>query len=303
MPVSKGPASSAASQKQQSSISSFFAPKSSPIAKKELITPPSQPSSAASQNHASSSTFPTQTHSERRSDDSLFVPQGEDRDDDKSEEEVISSLSRRVLKRHINEDESGNVKRQRIGSEEDGHRREALAERSEPNGISAGALPGRKKNTQSSERTSKYLFGSTQVDEEDHDEEVIRQKIILHERFVKKLGRPDSLAEIRRRNHILEDNVPEEGEDNDEEESGDEAPAPSTKGKKAPAKKLTPMVQQVIDIKRKNMDTLLVVEVGYKFRFYGEDARIAAKELSIVCIPGKFRFDDRECSPVSLEDN
>jgi len=42
------------------------------------------------------------------------------------------------------------------------------------------------------------------------------------------------------------------------------------------------------------MDTLLIVEVGYKFKFFGEDARTAAKELSIVCIPGKFRYDERE---------
>jgi DNA mismatch repair ATPase MutS len=47
------------------------------------------------------------------------------------------------------------------------------------------------------------------------------------------------------------------------------------------------------------MDTVLVVEVGYKFRFFGEDARIAAKELSIVCIPGKFRYDERALSPFS----
>ncbi|KMU76664.1 DNA mismatch repair protein Msh3 [Coccidioides immitis RMSCC 3703] len=50
--------------------------------------------------------------------------------------------------------------------------------------------------------------------------------------------------------------------------------------------------KQVIDIKNKHKDAILVVEVGYKFRFFGEDARIAAKELSIVCIPGKLRFDE-----------
>ncbi len=58
--------------------------------------------------------------------------------------------------------------------------------------------------------------------------------------------------------------------------------------------KLTPMERQVLEIKRSHIDTVLVVEVGYKFRFFGEDARIAAKELSIVCIPGKFRFDERK---------
>jgi DNA mismatch repair protein MSH3 len=56
------------------------------------------------------------------------------------------------------------------------------------------------------------------------------------------------------------------------------------------------MELQVLDIKRKHMDTLLIIEVGYKFRFFGEDARIAAKELGIVCIPGRFRYDERRFS-------
>lgn len=53
------------------------------------------------------------------------------------------------------------------------------------------------------------------------------------------------------------------------------------------------MELQFLEIKRKHMDTVLIVEVGYKFRFFGEDARVAAKELSIVCIPGKMRYDER----------
>lgn len=52
------------------------------------------------------------------------------------------------------------------------------------------------------------------------------------------------------------------------------------------------MEKQFLDIKRKHLDTILIVEVGYKFKFFGEDARVAAKELSIVCIPGKFRYDE-----------
>jgi hypothetical protein len=54
------------------------------------------------------------------------------------------------------------------------------------------------------------------------------------------------------------------------------------------------MELQMLEIKRKHMDAILIVEVGYKFKFFGEDARIAAKELGIVCIPGKFRFDERK---------
>jgi len=46
----------------------------------------------------------------------------------------------------------------------------------------------------------------------------------------------------------------------------------------------------------------LIIEVGYKFKFFGEDARTAAKELSIVCIPGKFRYDERKFATHLLSD-
>lgn len=150
--------------------------------------------------------------------------------------------------------------------------------------------------------TSKYAFSSSpaQTNENiDEDEESRKSRDLLHKRFVKKLGRPDSIAEIKRRNwQIIEESAdtqldPEDGEDANEEM----AAKPSTKGKKGVAAKkgsgkLTPMVKQFLDIKRHHLDTVLIVEVGYKFKFLGEDARIAAKELSIVCIPGKYRYDE-----------
>lgn len=155
------------------------------------------------------------------------------------------------------------------------------------------------------ERTSKYMFSSSpavQPQEDDEimvdDEETRKLKERLHQKFKKKLGRPDSIAEIKRRNrHITEETA--EGEENgDEEEEAEEPdPPPKARGKKGAAAtkakdKLTPLEKQVLAIKHKHPDTLLVVEVGYKFKFFGEDARSAAKELSIVCIPGKFRFDE-----------
>ncbi len=153
-------------------------------------------------------------------------------------------------------------------------------------------------NKQSSgSRTSKYLFSSSPQQEiisESVSCEDLQRKDRLHEKFVKKLGKPDSIADIKRRNRaLLED---EEGEVDADEEPAEEAKPPA-KGKKGVAakkgpSKLTPMEKQVLEIKRAHMETLLVVEVGYKFRFFGEDARIAAKELSIMCIPGKFRYDE-----------
>ncbi|KAI1147513.1 muts domain V-domain-containing protein [Nemania diffusa] len=151
-------------------------------------------------------------------------------------------------------------------------------------------------------RTERYLYdGSISYggqpaalgdEQEQDDEQERRKKEELHRKFVQKLGRPDSIALMKRRNHQIDDETQalnnEDGEDEEEE-------APQlTKAKKKGGKtgKLTPMEIQFLDIKRKHMDTILIVEVGYKFKFFGEDARVAAKELSIVCIPGKFRYDE-----------
>lgn len=45
--------------------------------------------------------------------------------------------------------------------------------------------------------------------------------------------------------------------------------------------KLTPLETQVVDLKAKYPTCLLLVEVGYKFRFFGEDALIASRVLHI----------------------
>jgi DNA mismatch repair protein MSH3 len=156
------------------------------------------------------------------------------------------------------------------------------------------------------ERTSKYMFSSSPAvlpHEDDEmmvdDEETRKLKERLHQKFKKKLGRPDSIAEIKRRNRHITDETAEgqEGGDEDDEPEEEPDPPPKARGRKGAAAtkakdKLTPLEKQVLAIKHKHPDTLLVVEVGYKFKFFGEDARSAAKELSIVCIPGKFRFDE-----------
>ncbi|KAI0135336.1 muts domain V-domain-containing protein [Daldinia grandis] len=147
-------------------------------------------------------------------------------------------------------------------------------------------------------RTERYIYnGSTSredaVKEEEGSTSERRRKEELHRKFVQKLGRPDSLAYGRRGAGQGDDETQAAAEDAEDGEE-EEPPPPPTKGKKKGAKtgKLTPMEIQFLDIKRKHMDTVLIVEVGYKFKFFGEDARIAAKELSIVCIPGKFRYDE-----------
>ncbi|KAI1083003.1 muts domain V-domain-containing protein [Whalleya microplaca] len=148
-------------------------------------------------------------------------------------------------------------------------------------------------------RTEHYLYNrSSSLDDAPEDEEVYdraekQKKEELHRKFVQKLGRPDSMAHIKSRSWQNNDEA-QPADDDAEEGEEEEAAPPPTKGKKKGGKtgKLTPMEIQFLDIKRKHMDTILIVEVGYKFKFFGEDARIAAKELSIVCIPGKFRYDE-----------
>jgi DNA mismatch repair protein MSH3 len=170
------------------------------------------------------------------------------------------------------------------------------------NGTGGVIVPNRSKI---SPRTERYLYnGASQsgtslvpVEKDAQDQEAVRsQKEELHRKFVNKLGHPDSIAQIKRRNwQITEETAQLDEEDGDGEDLEEEAPAPA-KGRRKGAKtgKLTPMELQMLEIKRKHMDAILIVEVGYKFKFFGEDARIAAKELGIVCIPGKYRFDERE---------
>jgi DNA mismatch repair protein MSH3 len=156
----------------------------------------------------------------------------------------------------------------------------------------------------SSTRTDLYAYDAARStdsqpgdDGNREDVAVKREKEALHKKFVKKLGHPDSIAMIRRRTFQGDaDTATGDGDDADGDDQDDDEPPAPAKGKKKGAKtgKLTPMEMQFLDIKRKHMDTVLIVEVGYKFRFFGEDARIAAKELSIVCIPGKFRYDERK---------
>lgn len=50
-------------------------------------------------------------------------------------------------------------------------------------------------------------------------------------------------------------------------------------------KKLTPLEQQVKDLQSRYPDTLLMVECGYRYRFFGEDAVKAANILDIIAHP------------------
>lgn len=67
-------------------------------------------------------------------------------------------------------------------------------------------------------------------------------------------------------------------------------PAPkSTKAPTASATgvKYTPLEQQVLTLQAKHPGVLLMFEVGYKFKFFGDDAKFASRVLGIACFKSK----------------
>ncbi|KAF5386928.1 hypothetical protein D9615_001885 [Tricholomella constricta] len=56
----------------------------------------------------------------------------------------------------------------------------------------------------------------------------------------------------------------------------------------------TPLEKQVLQLKAENPGTLLMIAVGYKFKFFGDDAKVAAKELGMVA------FNDRNFLVASI---
>lgn len=287
---------SSVSAKKQQSISNFFA-KSTPTSNAASVPPLS-----SSNNPLSSSPVETRVTDE---DEDLCLPAD---NSNASPKPVALKTPKRSFDNDKIEKALPARKRPRItGSESDcltvSHEQPA----SDQNGIITDPHPvslPRENNgkTRTHKQTSRYTFPSspalsseTPVD----DEETRRHKEALHQKFVRKLGRPDSIAEIKRRRWQETEETGSNQPDSNEEDASEEAPsAKSTaKGKKGTSgkkggTKLTPMEKQYLDIKRNHLETILVVEVGYKFKFFGEDSRIAAKELGIVCIPGKFRYDE-----------
>ncbi|EPE28138.1 DNA repair protein MutS, III [Glarea lozoyensis ATCC 20868] len=259
---------SAPSQKKQQSISNFFTQR----------TVNGRGNSQASQ-------APPPAPAKSNEKENIY-----DAETDEEAETASTSINNGSSKRALTEE-----------SQEPPSKRAKTVDDEEVSSFFPGVASGKSitKRTKLSPRTSKYVYkdpsssatNEPPQDEEVDDAETKARKEELHKKFVKKLGHPDSIARIKKRNWEISEET--EALDEGDGEDEDEEPAPAkTKKKGAKTGKLTPMEIQFLDIKRKHMDTLLIVEVGYKFKFFGEDARNAAKELSIVCIPGKFRFDE-----------
>jgi DNA mismatch repair protein MSH3 len=306
MAPKSSPFSSSSTQKtKQQSISSFFAPKPSQ-AVKPIVKPASpatleDPQEAVSEEEDEAPTSRSSFSGHKRVIEEVEGEEEEDDDDDASTKRVrivnnepgsLSSIARasttgrkRVLTEAEEDEDDVPVarKRTRVAINKPAGR-SSLAQASAAD-LNVGIPPSK-----SADRTSKFIFSSSPVVDENEEYDDVasqKQREALHQKFVKKLARPDSLQRSRNK---IDETV--EGEDVDMDDDEEEAPK-ATKGKKGGKKAaLTPMMKQYLDIKRQNLDTVILYEVGYKFQIYGEDARIASKELGIFCIPGKFRYDE-----------
>ncbi|XP_071168797.1 DNA mismatch repair protein Msh3-like isoform X1 [Mytilus edulis] len=139
-------------------------------------------------------------------------------------------------------------------------------------------------------------------------------KVTLNESTILKLKQfePDldrkkteiSIEQFKKRNLVTADNAANNKSKRSDSDSDDDvivkdnrlsvfshlpkhAQSPTSKGKspinKQTKTKYTPLEQQYVDIKNKYPDALLLVECGYKYRFFGDDAEVAAKVLKIFC--------------------
>ncbi|KAI9020558.1 muts domain V-domain-containing protein [Hyaloraphidium curvatum] len=96
----------------------------------------------------------------------------------------------------------------------------------------------------------------------------------------------EEMAAQKRRRGL--DGEAEDGEPGEEEASEDEEPKAKKQktakgsGKAGGGTKFTPLEMQFVDLRKRYPGVLLVIEVGYKFRFFDDDARTAAKHLGIV---------------------
>ena len=284
-----------ASAKKQQSISTFFAKTTSSKNPTPLTSIPSPEGAVGNdQSEPSDSLFLPSDHHDEPSPDDRKRPHTPKRalDEDSGNHEGIRELLPNKRSRHSNDSGESSLAIH-------------ANRRSSQNGTASAATTANAgKEAPQEARASRYAYSSSPIlNELDvEDDEVLRRKERLHKAFVKKLGRPDSISEIKRRNWQTTEQTadsqmnPEDAEDAEDIEE-EQLVKPMTKSKKGVAakkggSKLTPMEKQYLDIKTKHLDTILIYEVGYKFKFFGQDASIAAKELSIVCIPGKMRYDE-----------
>ncbi|CEP22263.1 Msh3 [Cyberlindnera jadinii] len=80
----------------------------------------------------------------------------------------------------------------------------------------------------------------------------------------------------------------EDGDEIDDEDNDSFPVQPATKRTKK--SKLTPLDEQVKELKLQHMDKVLAIQVGYKYKFFCQDAVRVHKILNIMLVPGKLNL-------------
>jgi DNA mismatch repair protein MSH3 len=76
------------------------------------------------------------------------------------------------------------------------------------------------------------------------------------------------------------------------------APRPARRATKATKSELplvvllTPLEKLAVQFKQENPDKILAIQVGYKYKFFMQDAVVVARILNIMLVPGKVNLDD-----------
>lgn len=100
-----------------------------------------------------------------------------------------------------------------------------------------------------------------------------------HEDFVKKLEKVEKSKALQEKENSVED---------------DYSDGTNDVNVKKGTKKLTPMNQQYVDLKKQHPDVLLLIEMGYKYQMFGSDAQTVSKELHTFIKPGKLTIDPND---------
>ncbi|EFE42040.1 hypothetical protein TRV_03218 [Trichophyton verrucosum HKI 0517] len=195
----------------------------------------------------------------------------QDVEEDEDEDEVVLPVKKRIRSNAWKAPENGSEKpvTGNHDTEEDDDDKEVDEEGEELRPSS----PIQNTEPQSSaSRAERFRFQSSPV-QPTTDEQISpaerKKKDQLHQKFVRRLGGPDCLPALNPHDGASEVDPVVEGAASDEEEEDSPPPAPKGRAaKKAGGSKLTPMERQIMEIKNKHLDAVLLIQVGYKYQFY-----------------------------------
>ncbi|KAJ3167488.1 Mismatch repair protein msh3, partial [Irineochytrium annulatum] len=140
-----------------------------------------------------------------------------------------------------------------------------------------GEAGGRDTDANVDSAASRFRYAERQAGADpEQNEPLSEERLKTRERFLKRFlisSEKDKDGD----GHIDENNVARGSNPRDVMKAAANAAVRRKKGTK-----YTPLELQYLEIKQKYPECLLIVEVGYKFRFFQEDALTAARELNIV---------------------